>query len=231
MGVVLEDVKVDDLNTGDQIAVIGGSKLLHWLVAYFTNRQCEEYHHHGIFDKENEEVIEFHGETKWTSIPKRRPIRQFLGDGSLYRIVYRPENCLPVEETMKLAKKVLEKPSSWPKYHAAKNNCETFATYLKTGNRRSAQVSKFSKHFIHQFVISICPVALCLAGGIPFVVFFPICGLETALVASLASLTVGGLAAIWTTLIYGGIVASVAEDARIGVRAGLNNVASDFQVL
>lgn len=220
----IEEVKLVDLNTGDQIAVIGSSKLLLWLVSFFTNRKCQEYFHHGIFDKENEEVIELQGRTKWTSIPKRRPVRQFLADGKLYRIVYRPENCLPVEETMKLAKKALEKQSCWPNYHAFQFNCETFATFLKTGMRRSAQVSKFSKHFIHQFVVSKCPRALFWSVLIPGVGICIICGPKTALVAALASSVVGGIAAIPTTLLWGGLVASQSEDAMAGVRAGFKEV-------
>ena len=227
----IEDVKLGDLNTGDQIAVIGTNKLLLWLVSFFTNRKCQEYFHHGIFDKENEELIELQGGTKWTSIPKRRPMRQFLGDGKPYRIVYRPENCLPVEETMKLAKKVLEKQSCWPNYHAFKFNCETFATYLKTGIRTSAQVSKFSKLFIHQFVVSWAPRALLASTLIPGAGIWAICGMKTALVAVLASSAVGGVAAIFSTLLWAGIVGSQSEDAMAGVRAGLKDVAADFQVL
>ena len=42
---------------------------------------------------------------------------------------------------MKMASEVAEKPSYWPGYDLITNNCETFATYLKTGIKHSAQAS------------------------------------------------------------------------------------------
>ena len=48
---------------------------------------------------------------------------------------------LPVEETLRMAKDALEKdPLSLPEWHIIGYNCESFATWLKTGKKISAQV-------------------------------------------------------------------------------------------
>jgi len=86
------------------------------------------YFHHGIFDKENSEVIDFHGDSKADAKPKRRSIFEFVaGRPQLFRVVH--ENCLPVATTMQMANDFAERRSYWPLYDLITNNCETFATY------------------------------------------------------------------------------------------------------
>ena len=136
----VEEVQLGDLKTGDQIAVMGQVADLHPSLLPFMDHTNGVYFHHGIFDKEKLEVIDFHGDTKANAKPKRRPILEFVaGRPQLYRVVH--ENCLPVETTMKMANEAAEKPSYWPGYDLITNNCETFATYLKTGTKHSAQAS------------------------------------------------------------------------------------------
>ena len=136
----IESVQLGDLKTGDQIAVMGQVADLHPSLLPLMDHTDGKYFHHGIFDKEKLEVIDFHGDNKANAKPKRRPILEFMaGRTQLYRVVY--ENCLPVETTMEMANEAAERPSDWPGYDLIRNNCETFATYLKTRNRYSAQAS------------------------------------------------------------------------------------------
>lgn len=136
----LENVMVAQLNTGDQIAVEQDcSKLSPLLCPFLPNGK---YGHHGIFYRENSSaiVIEFWAETgnKDDARVQTRSIREFLGNSrQLYRVVH--EHYLPVKETMKLAEEALK--LGRPRYNLLFNNCETFATYLKTGVGHSQQVS------------------------------------------------------------------------------------------
>ena len=137
----IEAAQLSDLKTGDQIAVEGNVDDLNPSLLLVMDHTNGKYFHHGIFDKENLEVIDFHGDTKANAKPKRRPILEFVaGRSQIYRVVY--EDCLPVETTMKMANEAAEKPSYWPGYDLISNNCETFATYLKTGKKYSEQASK-----------------------------------------------------------------------------------------
>ena len=130
----IEIVQLGDLKTGDQIAVMGQVADLHPSLLPLMDHTDGIYFHHGIFDMEKLEVIDFHGDNKDNAKPKRRPILEFMaGRTQLYRVVY--ENCLPVKETMKMANEAVEKPSHLPGYNLIENHCETFATYLKTGNK------------------------------------------------------------------------------------------------
>ena len=135
-----EPVHLNDLETGDQIAVMGQVADLHESLLPLMDHTNGTYFHHGIFDRENLQVIEFHGDDKANAKPKRRPILEFMaGSTKVYRVVHK--SCLPVETTMMMANKAVEKPSDWPGYNLIRNNCETFATYLKTGIEHSAQAS------------------------------------------------------------------------------------------
>ena len=137
----LEEVQLGDLKDGDQIAVRGNVEdLSSWLLP-FTAHTGGSYLHHGIFVKENLSVIEFHGENKADARPKIRPILQFCyGHHKLYRVRYKDGECFSVEETMRRAKEAVEKGNVWPVYNLITNNCESFATLLKTGKAVSWQV-------------------------------------------------------------------------------------------
>ena len=76
----IEKVELNDLKTGDQIAVVGDVADLNEALAAFT---CiidggNNYFHHAIYDEENKTVIELHGDTKDNAVPKRRPFLQFF---------------------------------------------------------------------------------------------------------------------------------------------------------
>ncbi len=138
----LEDVELSDLNNGDQIAVRGNVKNLSPWLLLVTAHTDGTYLHHGIFIKETWSVVEFQGETKENARPKIRPFRQFFNgnvDGKIYRVVYKEGECLPVDETIRRAKEAVEKGNTWPSYNLILNNCETFATLLKTGEAVSLQ--------------------------------------------------------------------------------------------
>lgn len=84
-------------------------------------------------------VIELQGEA--TAKPKVRPFLEFFrGHDKLYRVRYKDGECLPVAETMRRAKEAVEKGNAWPAYSLIANNCESFATLLKTGRAVSKQV-------------------------------------------------------------------------------------------
>lgn len=156
----MEEVMVKDLNHADHIAVERNCSELTPLLCPLL--RDGKYFHHGIFDKRNKQVIEFHGETKNKDNARvqRRHISDFVDGGCLYRVVH--ENCLPVEDTFLLANEVLE--GSWPRYDLIKNNCETFATYLKTGLiRHSEQASwaVFNAWMIVSFVVVGVLFVLC----------------------------------------------------------------------
>ena len=135
-------VNVEQLNTGDQIAVERHCSELNNLLCVTLSATDGKYYHHGIFywERFSARVIEFWAETgnKDNARIQTRNITEFLGNSRrLYRVDH--ENCLPVEETMKLANEELK--SGRPSYSLLFNNCETFATYLKTGVGHSRQVS------------------------------------------------------------------------------------------
>lgn len=135
----LDQVSVHDLNTGDQIAVERHCSDLSLLLCSALGGTDGKYFHHGIYDRENLEVIEFHGEDKQNARVQRRHIKDFLFEGlQLYRVVHK--NCLPIRKTMRMAEQALNGEIVVPPYNLMSNNCENFATYLKTGNAHSKQV-------------------------------------------------------------------------------------------
>jgi len=137
---IIEVVQLRDLKTGDQIAVMANVVDLNPSLLPLMDHTNGIYFHHGIFDKEKLEVIDFHGDSKANAKPKRRSILEFAaGRSQLFRVVH--ENCLPVETTMKMANEAADQHSYWPGYDLIRNNCETFATYMKMGIKHSAQAS------------------------------------------------------------------------------------------
>lgn len=141
LDIQMEEVELGDLENGDQIAVRGNIEdLSSWLLP-FTVHTRGSYLHHGIFVKENLSVIELHGESKEDARPKIRPFLKFFsGHDKLYRVRYKEGECFSVEETMRRANEAVEKGNAWPPYSVISNNCESFATLLKTGKAVSRQV-------------------------------------------------------------------------------------------
>ena len=111
-----------DLNSGDHI---------------FVRRKGLLYSHHGIYAGEGN-VIHFKGSEK----EKRDPaviitdIDNFLNGGKLRRRDYKER--LPYSESLIIAREHLSKKG----YSLRVNNCEHFATYCATGNKKSRQVRR-----------------------------------------------------------------------------------------
>ena len=104
------------------------------------------YRHHGIFINDHIDrlaVIDFSGQTEADAKPRLRPILEFLGgcsDQDLFRVVYEdPSECYLVNDTVRKAREIVRLGEIWPAYHVFRNNCETFATVLKTGKAVSTQ--------------------------------------------------------------------------------------------
>jgi len=134
-------VKLGDLKHGDQIAVMGNVANLSQLLRPLMTLIGQTYYHHGIYDKENMAVYHFTGVDKANAKPQKSDFTDFFaGHTQLYRVEYEDnEQCLPVHEVMKRAEDAVNRSSTWPGYHLIKNNCESFATYLKTGKAYSKQ--------------------------------------------------------------------------------------------
>ena len=198
----IEIVQLGDLKTGDKIAVMGEVADLHSSLLPLMDHTNGIYFHHGIFDKENLEVIELQGDDKASARPKRRPILQFTYKRyPLYRVVH--ERCLPVETTMKMANEAVEKQDSWPGYNLIQNNCETFATYLKTGHKYSEQVASACKNFLldHQHELSLaasylgaCSVRAALYVGAASVRAASYVGAASVGVGSVGAVVAGSIA-------------------------------------
>ena len=163
MPVKIEIVELRDLKHGDQIAVMGDIDEIHTALRPFMTHAKGKYFHHGIYDKETLEVIEFHGDNKASARPKRRPLLQFTcARYPLYRVVH--EKCLPVETTMKMANEEVDNKNSWPDYDLIENNCETFATYLKTGHKYSEQGVSAGLNFLYKYKDGL-HIAACVVGA------------------------------------------------------------------
>ena len=138
-----ESVELRHLENGDQIAVMGNvadlSQALRLLLTCTGTGQY--YYHHGIYDKNNTAVIHFTGDNKADAKPQKSDFTKFFaGHKQLYRVVYKDnEGCLPVDEVMQRAEDALKQAHRWPGYDIIRNNCESFATLLKTGKAISRQ--------------------------------------------------------------------------------------------
>lgn len=101
------------------------------------------YYHHGI-DMGDGTVIHFSGEplNRKTAKVARVTETDFLS-GQAKEVIEYPsgESVLPPEETVQLAEGLLDTEG----YHLFYNNCEHFASYCKTGKKRSRQVQSLRK--------------------------------------------------------------------------------------
>ena len=133
-----------NLTPGTQIAVKRLFVHLHWSLAFLYPVISSDgfYYHHGVYLGEDE-VAHFSGEDKADAKPRSCEMVQFMDDAveeKLYRVDYDNHNLLlPMETTLDEARKAIESPSEWSKYNVITNNCESFATWLKTGIAISAQ--------------------------------------------------------------------------------------------
>jgi len=97
------------------------------------------YAHHGI-DLGDGTVIHFAeaGKKSGQARVVRAPFCDFLRGGRPRVVSYSPGRALPVEKTIALALAELGTAG----YSLSWNNCEHFATYCKTGRRKSRQVKR-----------------------------------------------------------------------------------------
>lgn len=103
-----------------------------------------EYHHHGIYTG-NDEVANFGAadiSQKFSAKLKIVSLESFTESGMrrLVRFKYPREVQLPADETVRLAKLLVQNPDLWGKYNLFTNNCEHFATRCKIGKAVSPQV-------------------------------------------------------------------------------------------
>ena len=139
-----------DLQPGDQIATRSLSGNLHPSLQYLCHaiNSNNYYYHHGVY-LGNLQVIHFYGETSADARPCRIGLWQFIQRGEnneLYRVDHEGQ-VLPVNETLKTAEEVLVKDESngeerWPKFNIICNNCESLASWLKTGRQVSYQAQE-----------------------------------------------------------------------------------------
>lgn len=162
-----EEVKMGDLKTADQIAVCGNVRDLNPLLVPLAMLTDDKYFHHGIFDRENLAVYDFYGDSKENARPQRRDFTEFFkGHEILFRVVYEDgEQCLPADEVMKRAKDAVKNQSSWPCYNLVKNNCESFATFVKTGKLYSEQAITAVKEVCKKVVPYLATAAGSLAAA------------------------------------------------------------------
>lgn len=72
---------------------------------------------------------------------------QFSGYGKkpLQRMLYEDGQCLTPDEVVERARQELNDPQEWQTFDLTNNNCEHFATYCKTGQKRSLQFENFEE--------------------------------------------------------------------------------------
>ena len=143
---LVEVAKISDLTPGTQIAAKGSYKNLNPALAFFYPlfSDDEHYYHHGVYLGECN-VAHFAGENKLDAKPRSCDILEFMRasvDGKLYRVQYdNPALVRSIKDTLYYANEAIQDPGSWPGYQLIKNNCESFATWLKTGIKMSAQAT------------------------------------------------------------------------------------------
>lgn len=101
------------------------------------------YYHHGI-DLGDGTVIHFSGEplNRKTAKVARVAEEEFLSGERKETVDYDiSESVLTPQETVRLAEEQLDSEG----YHLFQNNCEHFATYCKTGRKKSPQIQSLKK--------------------------------------------------------------------------------------
>ena len=153
---------ISNLTSGKQIAVKGSFENLHPSLKFFYPlfSSDEYYYHHGVY-LGGDKVAHFSGENKADAKPCSCDILQFMKgavDQKLYQVEYHnPDLVISIETTLDNAKKAIANPFEWPGYNVIANNCESFATWLKTGKKISAQAVRA--------VIEVIPLAIHVAIG------------------------------------------------------------------
>ena len=123
------------------------------------------YTHHGIYVKNPEgrdTVIHFWGERKSSAKVCSWDLEQFRSygvDNELYEAQYKVRP-LALQKTVEMAWKELSSPTKEWKYNLRTENCETFATYLKTGRGFSPQAQKSGWNILTWVSIGFAVVAV-----------------------------------------------------------------------
>jgi hypothetical protein len=147
--------QVANLPAGTQIAVKRSIRDFNPLFARFLYPLVfgkMYYYHHGVYVGHGQ-VVHFHGENKANAKPRECHIEEFRSgsedDEAIFKVVYGNEvTVLPVDDTVNMAKEMAEDPQMWKKYNVMVNNCETFATWLKTGVKDSAQATEGMQYIL-----------------------------------------------------------------------------------
>ncbi len=168
---LVEVDEISNLPSGTQIAVKGSFKNLNSSLAFFYPlfSRNEYYYHHGVY-LGHCKVAHFSGENKADAKPRSCDILQFMNasvDRKLYQVKYnKPDSLVSVEATLKFADAVLKNPTVWPGYQIVENNCESFATWLKTGKSLSAQATEAIKVSITRFGKGVASKTLSSCGSV-----------------------------------------------------------------
>ena len=119
----------------------------------FVKRKTALYSHHGIYAGDGK-VFHYTGAEKEKKDPlvRKTTIGDFLKGGKLRRRDYKKR--LSCSETLKIAKDHLASNG----YSLAFNNCEHFASYCATGNKKSRQV--------HNLIGAFVGITLAVTGAI-----------------------------------------------------------------
>ena len=155
-GKLFHDVESWELKPGDHI---------------YCYRLGGVYTHHGIYiGEKGREVIHFSNaehKNKWTARVCSCTLEEFVEDKRLRLVAYdvsltgkilkRNETAhmrvsKPAHEVIETAKYYCKNPGRWGDYYMPNNNCESFATFCKTGKRICSQLSRYSSpHFGYLF--------------------------------------------------------------------------------
>ena len=140
-----------ELKAGDQIATRSLFSNLDASLKHLYRVISSEnyYYHHGVYlGPDDSEVVHFSGETVADARPCKIDLWEFIQNGEdkkLYRVDHKGK-VLPVDETLQKAKEVVKDETNdkkkWPGYHIIWNNCESLASWLKTGEKVSYQADE-----------------------------------------------------------------------------------------
>jgi len=126
--------KLDMLKPGDHIEWHRNYVIYHHAIVKTVNVNENSFrviHYTSDAKKDNHGNLLSVRETEFTF--------KVTGGDMMFRIDYEPDCCLPVEETLKRARKRIGEAN----YRPFRNNCEHFATECKTGQGYSGQVKTF----------------------------------------------------------------------------------------
>ena len=135
----------DDVVEGDQIAVKRLCAKLDPLLKHACDVVVGKYYwHHGVYLGNGEVIHLYAVEGKADAKIRKCTINRFTSgyDDEIYRVEHQDTAVLSVDQTLEKAREVWAKRRNWRKYHLVRYNCETFATWLKTGIERSTQAEK-----------------------------------------------------------------------------------------